>query len=118
MPRFRKKPVVIDAEQWMGRTIPPAPSHLLRQRFRWHLAFTGELFRGERHWQLRTLEGWLWLQPLDVIIRGVAGEYYPCKPAIFAAIYEPVTADASDPHVASPGNPASARINDLSGSPF
>jgi hypothetical protein len=28
-------------------------------------------------------------QPRDWIIRGVAGEFYPCKPDIFAATYEP-----------------------------
>jgi hypothetical protein len=31
--------------------------------------------------------------PGDWIIKGTAGELYPCKPDIFANIYEPVTGD-------------------------
>ena len=37
-----------------------------------------------------TLEGDLTAQPGDWIIKGVAGEFYPCKPEIFAQTYEPV----------------------------
>lgn len=37
-----------------------------------------------------TLEGTMTAQPGDYIIRGVKGEYYPCKPDIFEAIYERV----------------------------
>jgi hypothetical protein len=35
-----------------------------------------------------TLEGDMTVQPGDFVIRGVAGEFYPCKPEIFAATYE------------------------------
>ena len=38
---------------------------------------------------IQTLEGVVWASPGDYIIRGVAGEFYPCKPDIFAATYEP-----------------------------
>ena len=79
--RYRKKPVVIEAWQWVGHDpnempIPPAPSELLRQ------ADSGT-------WQLQTLEGWYNLTPNDWIICGIAGEFYPCKPDIFEATYEP-----------------------------
>ena len=37
-----------------------------------------------------TLEGLHWADPGDWIIRGVKGEFYPCKPDIFEATYEPV----------------------------
>lgn len=37
-----------------------------------------------------TLEGRMTASPGDWIIRGVKGEFYPCKPGIFAATYEPV----------------------------
>ena len=36
-----------------------------------------------------TMEGYLTVSAGDWIIRGVAGEFYPCKPDIFAATYEP-----------------------------
>jgi hypothetical protein len=39
---------------------------------------------------ISTLEGDLRASPGDWIIRGVKGEFYPCKPDIFAATYEPV----------------------------
>lgn len=79
MPKFRKKPVVIEAVRWRGgEQIPPAPSHLLRRAW-----LSGR-------WELSTLEGWYKLTPGDWIIRGVKGEYYPCKPDIFAATYERV----------------------------
>jgi hypothetical protein len=38
---------------------------------------------------LQTLEGWYQLRPNDWIIRGVKGEYYPCRPDIFEMTYEP-----------------------------
>lgn len=37
-----------------------------------------------------TLEGLHWAEPGDWIIRGVQGEFYPCKPDIFEATYEAV----------------------------
>lgn len=37
-----------------------------------------------------TPEGTMWASPGDYIIRGVAGEFYPCKPEIFEATYEEV----------------------------
>ena len=41
---------------------------------------------------IATLEGGHWVEPGDYVIRGVAGEFYPCKPDIFHQTYEEVTA--------------------------
>ncbi len=41
---------------------------------------------------VRTLEGELTASPGDLLIEGVNGEHYPCKPDIFAATYEEVEA--------------------------
>ena len=79
MPMYRKKPLEIEAAQWHGLAIPPAPSNLLRQRGKF-----------KRRWQLKTLEGWYTLTPGDWIITGIKGEMYPCKPDIFDATYESV----------------------------
>lgn len=74
--KFRKKPVVIEAEQFGHQRNPP-------------FAKQGVCcFDGER-WYVQTLEGRLTISHGDWIIRGVAGEFYPCKPDIFAATYEP-----------------------------
>jgi hypothetical protein len=40
--------------------------------------------------RIPTLEGTMYAFEGDWIIKGVAGEFYPCKPAIFEATYEPV----------------------------
>lgn len=81
--KFRKKPVVIEAVQWVGdpgeMPVPPAPSEVLRQRSLLDLPW----------WEIKTIEGWLKLTPGDWIITGVKGERYPCKPDIFAMTYEP-----------------------------
>lgn len=79
MGKYRKRPIEIEAWQWVGdqkqMPVPPAPSRLLKQNWR-------------GRWLLKTLEGWFVLTPGDWIICGIAGEFYPCKPNIFAATYE------------------------------
>jgi len=42
------------------------------------------------HIGIGTLEGLMYASPGDVIIKGVAGEFYPCKPAIFNKTYDSV----------------------------
>jgi len=88
--KFRKKPVVIDAMQYHG----PEDAFAVGE---WH-ASLGPTERGTFWWDeknvlhIRTLEGEHIASPGDWIIRGVKGEFYPCKPDIFAMTYEPVEA--------------------------
>jgi hypothetical protein len=81
--KFRKRPVVIDAyqlwpnnietlEQWCGGSIKGTALPLERQCI-----------------DIQTLEGEMRAEMGDWIIRGIKGEYYPCKPDIFALTYEP-----------------------------
>ena len=80
MPKFRKQPVVIEAVQWRGSNWMAVTEFC--PTLRPHLA------RGD--WVVvPTLEGDHVAHMGDWIIRGVAGEFYPCKPGIFAATYEP-----------------------------
>ena len=75
--KFRKRPVVIEAEQFRDTATLP---------------FNAEgvcCFDGGR-WYVATLEGPLFISPGDWIIKGVKGEFYPCKPDIFLATYETV----------------------------
>lgn len=87
MPKFRKKPVVIEARRFSGDDVE---SHELA---RW---CGGRLHLGENLADLRlvidipTLEGTMRAEVGDWIIRGVKGEFYSCKPDIFVATYEPV----------------------------
>ena len=78
--RFRKKPVVIEAVQWTGENLDELRT------------FVPEEFRYNKiHSPLAvmTLEGPLTVSTGDWIIKGVKGEFYPCKPDIFEATYEP-----------------------------
>lgn len=53
-----------------------------------------------------TLEGPLHVSPGDMIIKGVAGEFYSCKPEIFAETYEEVgVGRARGPHQEDAGSP-------------
>jgi hypothetical protein len=78
--RARKKPVVIGA--W--RNVPceePMPEWLVTAKN------VERRQPGERI-GIDTLEGVMVAEPGDIIIRGVKGEVYPCKPDIFAATYD------------------------------
>jgi len=85
-PLFRKKPVVIEAIR-----LPAAEDFDVNEFQRWADRV------GFRHWasgrdgtlEIETLEGTMTAQPGDWIIRWVKGEFYPCKPDIFATTYEP-----------------------------
>lgn len=82
MSKFRKKPVEVEAIQWTGSN----PNRVK--------AFTGEqavINFGSGELRIPTLEGVMTAQAGDWIIRGVAGEFYPCKPDIFEQTYEPVS---------------------------
>uniref|UniRef100_E6VFL5 Uncharacterized protein n=1 Tax=Rhodopseudomonas palustris (strain DX-1) TaxID=652103 RepID=E6VFL5_RHOPX len=80
MPKFRKKPVVIEAVQFFDGA---QPGELAADANAGRLRYTEE---GTA--LIQTLEGVMEARSGDWIIRGVKGELYPCKPDIFAATYE------------------------------
>jgi len=82
--KFRKKPVVIEAVQF---TRSRASRHAALE-FTGLAAFWRDNNGGEM--VIRTLEGDLIASQGDWIIKGVKGEFYPCKPDIFDATYERV----------------------------
>lgn len=92
MARFRKKPVVIEAVQYTGANAEDIQKFGARPEptAHWGGACNGPQCKD--NWQLLipTLEGPHIANPGDWIIKGVKGEFYPCKPDIFAATYEPV----------------------------
>ena len=87
MAQYRKKPVVIEAEQFLQGPEPtPLP-----------FSDQGVCCLGPDGWYVDTLEGPLHISDGDWIIRGIKGEYYPCKPDIFEATYEPVQPSRGEP---------------------
>ena len=91
MSRWRKKPVVIEAEQFEP-TRKPWPEGVEQPEYVGGCRVNGLVNGEERYWVL-TLEGWLTVSSGDWIITGVQGERYPCKPDIFEQTYDPVEAD-------------------------
>ncbi len=86
MPKFRKKPVEIEAVQIDGDgNVALKPEWLSNAIANGTVYYQG----GERpYWTIQTLEGDHRADPMDWIIRGIKGELYPCKPDIFAATYD------------------------------
>lgn len=79
--KFRKRPVVIEAVQWTGENLDELRS------------FVSEEWRDNRiHAPLgiKTLEGVMEISKGDYVIKGINGEFYPCKPDIFEASYDKV----------------------------
>ena len=79
--RYRKKPVVVEALQWTGGN---------KEEIR---DFANEdVFFSPAGLRIRTLEGTMTASQGDFIIKGVLGEFYPCKPEVFESSYMPADA--------------------------
>ena len=116
MPKFRKKPVVIEARQLVGpagetmrvaewvrengypwllgdatrpETLTPETTPAIPGAGLWIDPATGELV-------IRTLEGDMRATHGDWIIKGVQDEFYPCKPSVFESTYEPVQVEGAE----------------------
>jgi len=77
--QYRKKPVVIEAVQVTAPTLEEVEAFV-----------GGDLEIRDGVVTIATLEGAMTASPDDYIIKGVKGEFYPCKPDIFDATYEEV----------------------------
>ncbi len=83
--KFRKRPVVIEAEQWFpGKEIEGLIFEPGEYGCDYGCGIPGTMVL------IKTLEGHMKVRPGDWIITGIAGERYPCKDEIFKATYEPV----------------------------
>lgn len=102
MPYFIKKPVQIEARrfklEWDTKDVQIGLRYLLD----WinpnpdddePLIAVTEYLGIERVIYIRTLEGVMMAKPGDWIIKGIHGEFYPCKPSIFAESYQEVNRD-------------------------
>lgn len=82
--KFRKKPVVIEAEQFDGTEDSVVRILAMGNKKARAIQAVGNTL------VINTLEGAMEAVPGDWIICGVQGELYPCKPDIFEATYERV----------------------------
>ena len=83
MARYKTKPCEIEAIQWTGLNLEEIK------------AFVGEalickVVKGRPHvsMKIKTLEGDMQASEGDYIIKGLRGEFHPCKPAVFEKKYE------------------------------
>lgn len=81
--KYRKKPVEVEAIQYTGKNLPEIINFVGRS-----LRVRGNLV------VIFTLEGEMIVSELDYVIKGVNGEFYPCKPDIFEKTYERVIDEA------------------------
>jgi len=95
MALYRKLPVTIEAEEFKGFDEPIEDGGVLSEArvSRYSMAITHcdkceKAF--SKHGSVKTLEGNHIVCPGDMMIKGIAGEFYPCKPDIFEATYEVV----------------------------
>ena len=80
--KYTKKPVTIEAVQWTGKNYDEMR----------HFLPCGVRRFDVDGLHINTLEGDMRAAPGDYIIKGVKGEFYPCKPDIFKQTYSPVEA--------------------------
>ena len=90
MPKFRKKPVEIEAMQFNFRDMEGVQKVLqwIRSGGGAVQVNMGDL--GVKSACIHTLEGPQFITNGDWIIKGIANEFYPCKPHVFDAKYETV----------------------------
>lgn len=82
MKKYRKKPVVIDAIQFNGWNFGEIQDWMFNYKGIYPSCYKDTMI-------INTLEGDMVANVGDFIIKGVNGEFYPCKPDIFKKTYEP-----------------------------
>lgn len=86
--KYRKLPVTIEAMKWNGKNHQQIMEWANGRLFKYwidHVSGHGTCFL-----EIDTLEGTMIASIGDYIIRGIDGEYYPCKPDIFVRTYEEI----------------------------
>jgi hypothetical protein len=93
MAKFRKIPVVVDAIRFRGDNVDEVRQWVKSVAKCWpdtHGNEDGDFAFATKVIVIPTREGHMTVRSGEYIICGVDGEFYPCKPEIFSATYEPV----------------------------
>lgn len=94
--QYKKKPVVIEAVQFDGANYEECYKFMYKEPKRKIIGerpgglYTIIKYDSENKIEIETLEGTMTASVGDYIIKGVNGEFYPCKPDIFDKTYEEV----------------------------
>lgn len=82
--KFIKKPVIIEAVQWDGKS--STANSFIGESY----GVDWEYVENSNDIEIPTFEGRMRCNKGDWVIKGIAGEFYPCKPEIFKLTYEQV----------------------------
>ena len=90
--KYRKKPVVIEAVQWNGHNLEEIKEFVGDSLIYEISDAAWKVGKGAPavYMEIETLEGNHVCSRGDYIIKGIQGEFYPCKLDIFTQIYEPI----------------------------
>ncbi|MFY2158073.1 hypothetical protein ACOSZF_20905 [Cytobacillus firmus] len=88
MPKYRKKPVMIEAFQWTGDREQTEDPKWINKAVEEGKVYFINANTDKVHMAIETLEGEMYARRGDFIIQGVNGEIYPCKPDIFEKTYD------------------------------
>jgi hypothetical protein len=83
--KYRKKPIEVEAIQYTGKNIGEIESFLGYKPKKYYDDITNLTILA-----IETMEGALGATENDWIIKGIRGEFYPCKPDIFQETYEKI----------------------------
>ena len=90
--KYKKKPIIIDAIQFNGLNLEEI-KEFVGDKLVYDIIDTAwQVGKGRPHilMKIKTLEGDMNVSEKDYIIKGINGEFYPCKPDIFYRTYEEV----------------------------
>ena len=88
--KYKTRPVEIEAIQWTGHNLEEI-KQFVGESLEYDILDTAwEVGKGRQHiyMKIRTLEGDMYVSIGDYIIKGLRGEFYPCKPDVFEKKYE------------------------------
>jgi len=83
--RYRKKPVEIDAIQFTGWNWAECEDFMAGKSL-----IHPQWMKEYEYLDINTLEGTMRCNKGDYIIKGIKGEFYPCKPDIFEQTYDEI----------------------------
>jgi hypothetical protein len=84
MPKYVKRPVEVEAVQWTGKN----KEEILKFCTKGYLQYSNEKLEAEL--KIQTLEGLMTATTGDYIIKGIIGEFCPCRESIFLETYNKV----------------------------
>lgn len=89
---YKKKPIIIEAIQWNENNLEEVMK-FIDSEFEYepninYITYKFDYTVSNKKLRLNTLEGRMIVSKNDYIIKGIKGEFYPCKPDIFEETYE------------------------------